>query len=83
MRTPYAAGSLLHSDTLRQAWNDYNDTDSTYVSTAADVLETQARAMHEELGLPYLASLAMIYETAIQRVEFGEVDQETGTGGSE
>lgn len=78
MHTRYMAQPLLSSAELHKAWDDYNNTDSTCISTAADTLEEEAREVSKEIGVSYIGALTMIYETAIQRVEFGVVDRETG-----
>lgn len=61
-----------------EGWPGYEEDADISANLAADKLTEFAKEIAEARKIPYGVALAMIYQIAVQRIDWGEIDEETG-----
>ena len=61
-----------------EGWPGYEEDTDISANLAADKLTELAQEVAETRKIPYGVALAMIYQIAAQRIDWGEIDEETG-----
>ena len=75
---PLDALNLPESPEVQAEWDRYGQDADLSISYAADELTEAAREVARTRRIPFTLALAMVYQTVVQRIEWGEVDPETG-----